>query len=123
MLLMQTALAVGVADASLAESGAHLTGVNAVLRRDHADLAGRRDEVAIAMDDQASSRTGTGRAQLARTRLEAMAVATEAVALETAVRGGTGYRAGSTTGRRVREVAFLPVQAPSLAQLRHDAAG
>lgn len=123
MLLMQAALAVGVADASLAESGAHLTGGNAVLRRDHEDLARRRDEVAVGMDDQASSRTGTGRAQLARTRLDAMAVATQAVALETAVCGGTGYRAGSATGRRVREVAFLPVQAPTMAQLRHDAAG
>jgi len=121
MLLMQAALAVGLADASIAESGAHLTGVNAVLRGDHEGLAGRRDEVVIALEEQASSQSGTGRARLARTRLDAMAVATEAVALETALCGGTGYRAGSTTGRRVREVAFLPVQAPTLAQLRHDA--
>jgi alkylation response protein AidB-like acyl-CoA dehydrogenase len=123
MLLMQAALAVGLADASLAESGAHLTGANAVLRRDHEDLARRRDETVIALEAQASSQSGTGRARLARTRLDAMAVATQAVALETAVCGGTGYRAGSATGRRVREAAFLPVQAPTLAQLRHDAAG
>ena len=123
MLLMQAALAVGLADASLAASGAHLTGVNAVLRRDHEDLARRRDEVAIALDDQASSRTGTGPAQLARTRLDAIAVATQAVTLETAVCGGTAYRADSPTGRRVREAAFLPVQAPTVAQLRHAAGG
>jgi alkylation response protein AidB-like acyl-CoA dehydrogenase len=122
MLLMQAALAVGLADAALDESRTHLTGVAAVLRPDHEDLARRRDDVAIALEDQASSRTGTGRAQLARTRLDAIAVATEAVALETAVCGGAGYRAGSTTARRVREAAFLPVQAPTLAQLRRDAA-
>ncbi len=121
MLLMQAALAMGLADASLAESGKHLTGLNAVLRRDHEDLVLRRDEVGVGLDDQATSRTGTGRAQLARTRLDAMAVATQAVTLETALCGGTGYRAGSATGRRVREAAFLPVQAPTLAQLRHDA--
>jgi hypothetical protein len=97
--------------------------VNAVLRRDHEDLARRRDEAVIALEAQASSQSGTGRARLARTRLDAMAVATQAVALETALCGGTGYRAGSATGRRVREAAFLPVQAPTLAQLRHDAAG
>jgi alkylation response protein AidB-like acyl-CoA dehydrogenase len=123
MLLMQAALAVGVADASLAASGTHLTGVNAVLRRDHEDLSSQRDDVAIALDDQAASRAGIGPAHLARTRLDAIDVATRAVALETAVCGGSAYRTDSATGRRVREVAFLPVQAPTLAQLRLDAGG
>ncbi|MGY1804194.1 hypothetical protein ACI78T_13040 [Blastococcus sp. SYSU D00922] len=123
MLLMQAALAVGLADGSLDASRAHLTGVDAVLRSDHEDLGRRRDDVVIALEDQAGSRTGTGRAHLARTRLDAIAVATDAVALETAVCGGAGYRAGSPTARRVREAAFLPVQAPTLGQLRHDAAG
>jgi alkylation response protein AidB-like acyl-CoA dehydrogenase len=123
MLLMQAALAVGLADASLAASVTHLTGVNTVFRPDHEDLSGRRDDVAIALADQAESRTGAGPAHLARARLDGIEVATRAVALETAVCGGTAYRADSATGRRVREVAFLPVQAPTLAQLRLDVGG
>jgi alkylation response protein AidB-like acyl-CoA dehydrogenase len=121
MLLMQSALAVGLADASLAESARHLTGLNAVLAPDHDHLARRHEEVAIQLDDQATSRTGAGRGHLARVRLDAIRVATDAVTLETALCGGSGFRADSATSRRVREAAFLPIQAPTLAQLRHDA--
>jgi alkylation response protein AidB-like acyl-CoA dehydrogenase len=122
MLLMQSALAVGVADAALEHAAARLTGVAAVLRSDHEELAGRRDEVAIRMEDQAGSRVGIAPGDLARVRLDAMDVAARAVRLESAVSGGSGYLAGSATARRVREAAFLPAQAPTEAQLRSEVA-
>jgi alkylation response protein AidB-like acyl-CoA dehydrogenase len=118
MLLQQSALAVGLADAALDHAGRQLTGVTAVVRAEHEELAGRRDEVAIRMEDQAGSRVGSSPRDLARLRLDAMDVAARAVRLESAVSGGSGYLAGSDTARRVREAAFLPVQAPTEVQLR-----
>jgi alkylation response protein AidB-like acyl-CoA dehydrogenase len=118
MLLQQSALAVGLADAALDQAARQLTGVTAVVRAEHEELAGRRDEVAIRMEDQAGSRVGSSPRDLARLRLDAMDVAARAVRLESAVSGGSGYLAGSDTARRVREAAFLPVQAPTEVQLR-----
>jgi alkylation response protein AidB-like acyl-CoA dehydrogenase len=118
MLLQQSALAVGLADAALDHAGRQLTSVTAVVRAEHEELAGRRDEVAIRMEDQAGSRVGSSPRDLARLRLDAMDVAARAVRLESAVSGGSGYLAGSDTARRVREAAFLPVQAPTEVQLR-----
>jgi alkylation response protein AidB-like acyl-CoA dehydrogenase len=119
MLLLQTALALGVADAALAAAGRHLP---AVLRPDADALAERRDDVARRLEDLAGDRVGVHPGDLARLRLAALDVVAEAVRLDSAVAGGAGYLAGSDTARRVREVAFLPVQAPSYAQLRREAA-
>src|SRR5215218_8970338 len=60
MLLMQSALALGVADAAIDQAAGRLTGVNGVLRSQHDELSARRDEVAIRMEDQAASRVGVG---------------------------------------------------------------
>jgi alkylation response protein AidB-like acyl-CoA dehydrogenase len=122
MLLMQSALAVGVADAALDQAAAQLSGVAAVLRPEHEELARRRDDVANRMEDQAASRVGIAPGDLARVRLDAMEVAAHAVRLESAASGGSGYLAGSATARRIREAAFLPVQAPTEAQLRSEVA-
>jgi alkylation response protein AidB-like acyl-CoA dehydrogenase len=122
MLLMQSALAVGLADAALARAATQLVGGTAVLRPGYDELAGRRDDVAIRMEDQAGSRVGVGPGHLERTRLDAMDVAARAVRLESAASGASGYLAGSGTARRVREAAFLPVQAPTEAQLRSQVA-
>jgi alkylation response protein AidB-like acyl-CoA dehydrogenase len=122
MLLMQSALAVGLADGALDQAARQLTGVTAVLRPEHERLAARRDDVAIRMEDRAGSRVGIAAGDLARIRLDAMDVAAHAVRLESAVSGGSGYLAGSGTARRVREAAFLPVQAPTEAQLRSEVA-
>jgi alkylation response protein AidB-like acyl-CoA dehydrogenase len=122
MLLQQAALAVGLADAALDQAATTLTGVTAVLRREHEELAGRRDDVANRMEDQAGSRVGIAPGDLPRLRLDAMDVAARAVRLESALSGCSGYLAGSDTARRVREAAFLPVQAPTEAQLRSELA-
>ena len=117
MLLLQTALALGLADAALDAAREH---VPAVLRPDADALGERRDDAARRLEDLAGDRVGVGPGDLARLRLAALDVASEAVRLETAVAGGAGYLAGSATARRVREVAFLPVQAPTYGQLRRE---
>ncbi|MGY1771682.1 hypothetical protein [Blastococcus sp. SYSU D00813] len=113
MLRLQTALALGVADAALRAAASRLPGTP--LAAEHAQLTGRRDDVARA--------AGAGTAPVDATavtagRLAATAVAADAVRLEAVLAGGSGYRAGSPTARRVREAAFLPVQAPTELQLR-----
>ena len=119
MLLMQTALAVGVADAALTAAGEHLA---VVLRPDVDALGERRDDVVRRLEDLAGDRVGVHPGDLARLRLSALDVAAEAVRLESAAAGGPGYLAASATARRVREAAFLPVQAPTYVQLRREVA-
>ncbi|MBM7807680.1 alkylation response protein AidB-like acyl-CoA dehydrogenase [Geodermatophilus bullaregiensis] len=118
-LLLQTSLAVGLADAALAAAARHVGGV---LRTEYDDVAAARDDVGRRMDDLAADRVGVGPGGLARLRLAGLEVAADAVRLETAVTGAGGYRAGTATARRVREAAFLPVQAPTYAQLRREVA-
>jgi alkylation response protein AidB-like acyl-CoA dehydrogenase len=119
MLLLQTALAVGVADAALTAAREHL----AVVLRPDADALGERlDDVIRRMEDLAGDRVGVHPGDLARLRLTALDVVAEAVRLESAAAGGPGYLAASATARRVREAAFLPVQAPTYVQLRREVA-
>jgi alkylation response protein AidB-like acyl-CoA dehydrogenase len=46
-------------------------------------------------------------------RLEVARMAQLAVDVELRVAGGGGYRASSSTARRLREAAFLPIQSPT----------
>ena len=115
MLLTQTAMAVGVADAALASAA------GSALGDDHAALAGRSADVAGRLTALAAAPADGDRPTFARLRLDALDLAADAVRLEAVVRLGSGFRAGSPTSRRVREVAFLPVQAPTVAQLRATA--
>lgn len=57
---------------------------------------------------------------LVRLRLESAQLAAAAVTLEAKVVGGRGYAMASPTARRLREAAFLPVQAPTEGQLRWE---
>ena len=99
MLLLQSALAVGLADAALDAAAGRLIGVPAVLRPQNEELSARRDDVANRMEDRAGSRVGTTPGDLARLRLGAMDGAASAVRLESAVTGSPGYLAGSGTAR------------------------
>lgn len=120
MLLTQAALAVGVGDAAL-EATDHLDGVHAVFRADRDELAARQRRVAASLLRLAQRPDAARPGEPAALRLAAMRLAAEAVRLEVAVAGGRGYRSDSPTSRRVREAAFLPVQAPTEAQLRVEA--
>ncbi|MEU2348615.1 acyl-CoA dehydrogenase family protein [Modestobacter sp. NPDC049651] len=121
MLLTQSALALGVADAALDSAAGALTGPNALLVPDAEELAARQEDVGDRLTALAATPAEAQRRQLARLRLDALALAGDAVRLEVTVRLGGGFRAGSPTARRVREAAFLPVQAPTVGQLRAQA--
>ncbi|HEY0487306.1 MAG TPA: acyl-CoA dehydrogenase [Mycobacteriales bacterium] len=123
MLLMQSALAVGLAEAAIAAAADRLTGVNASLAADHGGLADRLDATRTRLDAHAVDPAGVAPPSLAALRLDAMRLAADAVRLESVVAGGGGYRAASPTSRRVREAAFLPVQAPTEGHLRAELGG
>ncbi|WP_222267926.1 acyl-CoA dehydrogenase family protein [Modestobacter marinus] len=122
MLLLQAALAVGLADAALPAAAGRLTGPNGTLRPDHELLTARHAEVARRLGARAADPLSAGRPELAQLRLDALHLAADAVRLDSTVASGSGFRADSPTSRRVREVAFLPVQAPTEGQLRRQAA-
>lgn len=65
-----------------------------------------------------SDPTGVPLRDLLELRLESARIAGEAVRLELVLAGGRGYLGGSATARRLREAAFLPVQAPTEVLLR-----
>jgi alkylation response protein AidB-like acyl-CoA dehydrogenase len=121
MLLLQAALAVGLTDAALPSAAAHLTGPNGTLVADHRALTERQAEVATRLTGLAAAPDGATRAALAQLRLDAVHLAADAVRLEGAVAVGSGFRADTATSRRLREAAFLPVQAPTEGQLRSQA--
>jgi hypothetical protein len=58
--------------------------------------------------------------ELVRLRFDSACLTTAAVALEAKAAGGRGYVSTSATARRLREAAFLPIQAPTEAQLRWE---
>ena len=63
---------------------------------------------------------GTPERELVRLRLDCARLATATTALEAKVVGGRGYVTTSPTARRLREAAFLPIQAPTEGQLRWE---
>ena len=117
MIVTQAALALGLADAALQATEEALTGPSDGLRTEHEDLGARRDAVSDRLSEAAAG-PGDASAPAAGARLDAMAVATRAVTLEGIAHGGSGFRRDSATSRRRREVAFLPLQAPTVPQLR-----
>ncbi|MGY2080389.1 hypothetical protein [Modestobacter sp. SYSU DS0657] len=123
MVVTQAALALGVADAALASTADALDGPAAVLGPDHHELTARRDAVAAELTALAADLDAAGPRDVARARLRALELATRAVEVEGLARGGTAFAAASPTSRRRREAAFLPLQAPSLVQLRAAASG
>ena len=119
-LVLQSAFCSGLAGRSLREARAMSGGSEWVfdaeleeLTREHRSVRARCRELS----------QGPGRAaqrDLLRVRLDAMTTATRAVRLELSALGGRGYLADSPTARRIREAAFLPVQAPTEVQLRWE---
>lgn len=119
-LLLQSAFCVGLALRAAREAGNHTTGPNTELAEDVRAAA----EVAASVDQRlhglAAEPSAAGRAELLRLRLDAAEVATRATRLESTVRGGASYLALGEASRRLREGAFLPIQAPTEGQLRWE---
>ncbi|WP_224401325.1 acyl-CoA dehydrogenase family protein [Pseudonocardia sp. ICBG1034] len=119
-LLVQSAFCSGLARRSAAESLAGATGVAAPLGPDARAVAARAADVHDRLHTLAADPAAARPADLLRLRLDAAGVATDATRVESAVRGGAGYVAGSDVARRLREGAFLPVQAPTEGHLRWE---
>lgn len=120
-LLLQSSFCWGLAHAALAEARLGLRGIAEVFQDDLESLASR----AHTLGSQLSSRArvagaGTPIREIVRARLDCAQLATAAVALEAKIAGGRGYVRTCTTARRLREAAFLPVQAPTEGQLRWE---
>ena len=119
-LLIQSAFCAGLALRSVTEAAGHTGGPNSELAGDVGVIGGRVDEVRGRLRSLAGDPTSAGAASLLRLRLDAAGVAADATRVEATVRGGAGYVAGSDVSRRLREGAFLPIQAPTEGQLRWE---
>jgi alkylation response protein AidB-like acyl-CoA dehydrogenase len=119
-LLLQTAFCSGLARRSLAEARSGLVGLNECFAAEAANLDEEYASVHERLFTLSARRDPTRVRELLQVRLDAAGLATAATRLEATVRGGLGYVAGSHTARRLREAAFLPIQAPTEGQLRWE---
>ncbi len=120
-LLLQSSFAWGLAERALDEARKRISGVNEVLRADLDQLEEEAGRLAtLARTYIASRGRGVERRELVALRLACAQLATAAVALEAKVIGGRGYVHSCATARRLREAAFLPIQAPTEGQLRWE---
>jgi alkylation response protein AidB-like acyl-CoA dehydrogenase len=122
-LLLQSAMCLGLARASVAQSQLELTGVNSVFT---ADVDGVAGEITVAERTLTAMAAAIGNAneptstELLWLRLTAAELASASTALELRTAGGKGYASRTAASRRYREAAFIPVQSPSEAQLRWE---
>jgi alkylation response protein AidB-like acyl-CoA dehydrogenase len=122
-LLLQSSFCWGLAQRALAEAGSALKGVNESLRGDLDALATESEQLMAFFSHNLDTRgAGTPERELVRLRLDCARLATASTALEAKVVGGRGYVTTSPTTRRLREAAFLPIQAPTEGQLRWELA-
>jgi alkylation response protein AidB-like acyl-CoA dehydrogenase len=120
-LLLQSSFCWGLAQRALAEARTALQGVNESLRGDLDALAAESERLMALFSHNLETRgAGTPERELVRLRLECARLATATTALEAKVVGGRGYVTTSPTARRLREAAFLPIQAPTAGQLRWE---
>ncbi len=121
-LLFQTAFVLGLARASVNNLG-ELRGPATALTSEAEATGAELARLSSSLTDGARVLDRGDRPNLRdalQLRLDASHLATRATQLELAVRGGSGYLAGSATARRVREALFVPVQSPTEVQLRWE---
>ncbi|MFP5022393.1 hypothetical protein [Pseudonocardia phyllosphaerae] len=121
-LLVQSAFCSGLARRSAAEALDAATGAAEPLAPDVHAVADRARDVHDRLHGFAADPGSVRPPELLRLRLDAAVAGAEATRLESAARGGAGFLAASGTARRLREGAFLPVQAPTVAFLRSELA-
>jgi len=120
-LLLQGAFCSGIANRSLEEAAANLgpygDAIRPELERVTAETAATDARSAGLAADSIAARP-IPEHELLSLRLRWSELASEAIHLELAATGGRGYLSGSPTARRLREAAFLPIQAPTEVLLR-----
>ena len=119
-ITVQSSFCWGLTTRALAEAERGLTGQREILRDDYDRLAthARDAEATLRAFAASEDRATIAPRELLALRLEWGTLCVESVALEAKVAGGRGYMLHSDTARRMREAAFLPVQAPTEVQLR-----
>lgn len=115
---LQAAYCIGLGEAALAAAAGPAARGFVGFADDQAVLVSRRDALALDLGRVCTIGADADAAVLVRFRLDAARFAQDAVAHEVRVTGGAGYLAASSTARRVREAAFLPVQSPTEGHLR-----
>lgn len=122
-LILQSALAWGLAESALASVHAKLSGPRRVLEQQAKELDQALDRLVAELRTLAG-RSGGDEAiyRALKVRKELAELAVDAAWLELEAAGGAGYLSASDTARRLREAAFFPVQSPSLVQLRAELA-
>lgn len=125
MLVLQSAMCLGLTKAAAAQAGLGVTGINAVFAADVERIA---DKLAAAEAELTNLAAAIGGAkpptikELLSLRLAAAELSSASAALEMRTAGGRGYLNRTPANRRYREAAFIPVQSPSEAQLRWELA-
>ncbi|NIH80963.1 acyl-CoA dehydrogenase family protein [Amycolatopsis viridis] len=119
-LVLQTAFCAGLAARSLDEAERGLARADAELADDVAEHRRSADALRARLRDLARDTRAEPATAYIRLRLAAARLAVAASRLESTVRGGAGYLATSGTSRRLREAAFLPIQAPTEGHLRWE---
>src|SRR5690606_15209204 len=119
-LLLQSSFCWGLADRALSEASALLDGPREVLADAYAELHERFESAEGRLRTSAGHprREELDHRALLELRLDFGRLAVDAVSLESKLAGGRGYMLHSGTARRLREAAFLPVQAPTEVQLQ-----
>ncbi|WP_036569994.1 acyl-CoA dehydrogenase family protein [Nocardia sp. BMG51109] len=119
-LLLQTAFCAGLARRCLTEARAASADTGSEFGADLSEQQASVGGLRKSLRELASDTRGTGAADFVRLRLAGARAAVAASRLEASVRGGAGYVAASGTSRRLREAAFLPIQAPTEGHLRWE---
>lgn len=119
-LLLQSSFCWGLAVRALDEAGQQLDGPKEVFADAYRELRERlnRFEHQLRTLSSHPRREEVGHRSLLQLRLDAGRLAVDSVSLESKLAGGRGYMLHSGTARRLREAAFLPVQAPTEVQLQ-----
>lgn len=121
--LLQASFCIGLTTASYRQTRTNLSGINQVFEADINQSAQRLMTVKqdfVELAQRIGTRNPPAPKDLLAMRLEAGVLAREMTRLETMTAGSTGFVTTSAVNRRYREATFIPLQAPSEAQLRWE---
>ncbi|MCV7425961.1 acyl-CoA dehydrogenase family protein [Mycobacterium montefiorense] len=123
MLILQSAMCLGLTRTCVDQSRLGLAGTTAVLRPDLDRIAGGLAQAEATLAAVAAAVGGARpptTKDLLSLRLSAGELVSASADLELRTAGGNGYATRTSTSRHYREAAFVPVQSPSEAQLRWE---